>query len=255
MNSGRPDYLRRAYEASLRRLGTDRIDLYLFHVGDHPVVFAALVRDTFEALVQEGKISAYGWNTDDTQRAAIFVSGPSCTAIEHCLNVLHDTPVLLALCESYQLASVNYAPLAMGLLSGKYNADAQFTPNDVHRHWSLKDGDKAHLLAQVSDLRDVLTSDGRTLAHGTLAWIWAKNDRTIPIPGSKTVQQVEEHVGALQFGSLTASQMQQIDHIMRRDHLGRNANVQAQAGAQQWKSKPCRSCHHDQPGHSGCVAQ
>ena len=229
MNSGRPDYLRRACEASLRRLGTDYIDLYLFHVGDHPIVFAQAVRDTFEALVQEGKIRAYGWNTDDPQRAAMFASGPSCTAIEHRLNVLHDHPALLALCETQELASVNYAPLAMGLLSGKYNADAQFPPNDVRRSWDLKHGAKAdHLLAQVRDLRDVLTSNGRTVAQGALAWIWARSDRTIPIPGFKTVQQVEEHVDALRFGPLTADQMQQIDHIVQRDHIGRYANVEAQ---------------------------
>lgn len=218
MSSGRPDYLRRACEASLRRLGTDYIDLYLFHVGDHPIVFAEAVRDTFEALVQEGKIRAYGWNTDDPQRAAFFASGPLCTAIEHRLNVLHDDPALLALCETHQLASINYAPLAMGLLSGKYDANVRFPPDDVRRAWDLNNGVKADLLAQVRDLRDVLTSHNRTVAQGALAWIWAKSGRTVPIPGFKSVQQVKENVDALQFGPLTADQMQQIDQILGRDN-------------------------------------
>jgi aryl-alcohol dehydrogenase-like predicted oxidoreductase len=60
------------------------------------------------------------------------------------------------------------------------------------------------------------TSGGRTLAQGALAWIWGRSEKTIPIPGFKTVQQVEENARALAFGPLTPGQMQQIDTILGR---------------------------------------
>jgi len=61
-----------------------------------------------------------------------------------------------------------------------------------------------------------LTSDGRTLAQGALGWIWARSERTIPIPGFKTVAQVEENAGAMRFGPLSAEQMDQIERLLER---------------------------------------
>ncbi len=62
----------------------------------------------------------------------------------------------------------------------------------------------------------MLTSEGRTLAQGALAWIWARSPRTVPIPGFKTVEQVEENCGALAFGPLSADQLTDIDRILER---------------------------------------
>jgi aryl-alcohol dehydrogenase-like predicted oxidoreductase len=60
----------------------------------------------------------------------------------------------------------------------------------------------------------VLTSDGRTLAQGALGWLWARSEKTVPIPGFKTLEQIEENVGALDFGPLDAEQMRQIDELL-----------------------------------------
>lgn len=68
----------------------------------------------------------------------------------------------------------------------------------------------------ILKLRAVLTSDGCRLAQGALGWLRARSERTIPIPGFKTVEQVEENAGALQFGPLTSIQMQEIDRILGR---------------------------------------
>jgi len=65
-------------------------------------------------------------------------------------------------------------------------------------------------------LRDVLTSDGRTLAQGALGWLWARSEVTIPIPGFKSVAQVEENAGALKFGPLSAVAMADIDRLLGR---------------------------------------
>ena len=69
------------------------------------------------------------------------------------------------------------------------------------------------LLQKLAAIKEILQSNGRTLAQGALAWIWAKSDKTIPIPGFKTVQQVEENVGAMEYGPLTSAQMEEIERI------------------------------------------
>ena len=75
-----PAYIKRACEASLRRLETDYIDLYQFHLNGYEAGKGAKVRDTLEALVAEGKIRAYGWSTDFPDRARVFAEGDHCAA-------------------------------------------------------------------------------------------------------------------------------------------------------------------------------
>ena len=122
---------------------------------------------------------------------------------------------MVALCEEYNLASVNRTPLGMGLLTGKFNADSKLPDDDVRSPWDFKEGRLADGLKALEAVREILTSDGRTLAQGALSWLWAHSDVTIPIPGFKTVTQVEENVGAVDFGPLKQEQMGEIDEILR----------------------------------------
>jgi aryl-alcohol dehydrogenase-like predicted oxidoreductase len=102
-----PEGIRRSCEESLRRLGTDHLDLLLFHFNDHPVDDAADVRETLEALTKEGKIRTYGWSTDFPDRAEFFAEGEGCAAIELELNVLDDNPKVVEICERENLAAIN----------------------------------------------------------------------------------------------------------------------------------------------------
>lgn len=162
---------------SLRRLGTDRLDLFQLHVGDLDPALADDVVVALEALVTKGMIRAYGWSTDDVDRAGRFAGGPHCTAVQHRLNVLEDAPGMLALCEQHGLASVNRSPLAMGLLGGRYDRSTRFESDDLRAHpvsWMryFVDGrPDPGWLDSVEAVREVLTSGGRTLAQGALAWI------------------------------------------------------------------------------------
>ncbi|MGW2643704.1 aldo/keto reductase [Streptomyces sp. NPDC001393] len=215
-----PEYARRALTASLRRLGTDRIDLYQFHLSDADPARAAELRDLCEELVEEGLIRAYAWSTDDPDRAAVFAEGPHCTAVQHALNVLQETPQLLDLCERLDLASINRSPLAMGLLAGRRSGvleagDIRSRPPAWMQGYG-GDGADADWVARVDALRDVLTSGGRTLAQGALAWIWARSPRTVPIPGFRSVAQAEANAGAIGKGPLTAGQLAEIDRILGR---------------------------------------
>jgi aryl-alcohol dehydrogenase-like predicted oxidoreductase len=218
-----PDYIRKACEDSLRRLKTDYIDLYQFHWNDYPVEQAGEVRDTLDGLVQAGKIRYYGWSTDYVDRARFFAEKPDCTAIQLEMNVIDDAAPMTALVEEFNLAGINRGPLAMGLLTGKYKADSKLGIDDVRGEnapdWMkyFKDGKpNPEWLGKVDAIRQILTSDGRTLAQGALAWLLTRSPQMIPIPGFKTVAQVEENCGALRLGLLTQAQMDEIDHILER---------------------------------------
>jgi aryl-alcohol dehydrogenase-like predicted oxidoreductase len=209
-----PQFIRRACDASLSRLKTDYIDLYQFHLGQYDPVEAVTVRETLEELVSAGKIRAYGWSTDDPQRARVFAEGPHCTSIQQRLNIFEGNAETLAICERFNLASINRGPLAQGILTGKFTADTQIAVDDVRHKWNLREGDLAARLRKLEALRAVLTRDGRTLAQAALGWVWARSPQTMPIPGFKTVKQIEDNVGALRYGPLNAGQMAEIEKLL-----------------------------------------
>lgn len=218
-----PADIRQACEDSLRRLDTNYIDLYQFHDNGYSANKAEPVRETLEELVKEGKIRAYGWSTDFSDRAEFFAQGENCAAIQLELNVLDDNPVVIDICEKYDLAAINRGPLAMGLLTGKYNASTKPSTDDVRGEKSpewmkyFKDGKPSpEYLKKIEAVREILTSNGRTLPQGALAWLWGRSEQTIPIPGFRTEKQVEENCDALEFGPLEKDQMQEIDAILGR---------------------------------------
>ena len=218
-----PEGIRSACEASLRRLNTDYIDLYQFHDNGYPAEKAAPIRETLEELVQEGKIRSYGWSTDFPERAQVFAQGPKCSAVQLQLNVLDDNPAMIALCEKENLAALNRGPLAMGLLTNKYTTEIKVAANDVRGEKSpewmkyFKDGKPSPEWAAKRDaIREILTSKGRSISQGALAWNWARSEKTLPIPGFRTVAQVEENAGAMQFGPLTTEQMNEINRLLER---------------------------------------
>ena len=219
-----PEGIRKACEDSLRRLNSDYIDLYQFHDNGYPAEEAAPVRETLEGLVQAGKIRAYGWSTDFVDRAQVFAQGPKCTSIQLQLNVLDDNPAMIAFCEQQNLAAINRGPLAMGLLTGKYTPATVVSVDDVRGQKSpewmkyFKEGKpNPEWIAMREAILEILTSQGRTLAQGALAWNWGRSPQTIPIPGFRTVKQVEENAAALEYGPLTPEQMGQIDALLDRE--------------------------------------
>jgi aryl-alcohol dehydrogenase-like predicted oxidoreductase len=222
-SSAKPEDIWRACEDSLRRLDTEYIDLYQFHDNGYPAEKAEPVREALETLVLEGKIRAYGWSTDFADRAEVFAQGENCTAIQLQLNVLDDNAAVIDVCERYNLAAINRGPLAMGLLTDKYTASTQPSKDDVRGEKSpdwmkyFKDGKPNHeWLQKIEAVREILTSGGRSLAQGALAWLWARSQQTLPIPGFRTVAQVEDNCGAMQFGPLTNEEMQEIAKLLDR---------------------------------------
>jgi aryl-alcohol dehydrogenase-like predicted oxidoreductase len=110
----------------------------------------------------------------------------------------------------------------MGLLSGKFTPDRMVGAKDVRGatlDWMVyfRDGRVApEFAARLDAVRDLLTSGGRTLTQGALAWLWARSSRALPIPGFRTVAQVEENAGALDKGPLSAEVMSEINAVLAR---------------------------------------
>jgi aryl-alcohol dehydrogenase-like predicted oxidoreductase len=204
-------------ENSLQRLGTDYIDLYQLHQGSYDSGKVPLVMEILEDLVKEGKIRWYGWSTDNPERARVFAGGEHCTSIQFDLNVLHDNPETRAICAEYELGGINKSPLNRGILTGKFDAESTFPEDDIRHGLSFKEGVGAERLSQLEAVRGALTANGHTLAQASLAYIWALDERMVPIPGFKTVKQVEENAGAMELGLLSREQMQQIEEILNRE--------------------------------------
>lgn len=214
-------HLRADLENSLNRLQTDYVDVYLLHLWGLSIDRALEARDVFEDLVKEGKIRTYGWSTDRTDAVEAFSTGPGCGVIEQELNVFTGSAELTALAEREQLGSIIRAPLGMGVLTGKITPETRFRDGDIRQKvdWfaGIKDGRANQAwLDDLASIREILTSNGRTLAQGALAWIWGRSPLTVPVPGFRTVVQVVENAGAMQLGPLTPAQMEEIDRILGR---------------------------------------
>lgn len=218
-----PVYIRKSLEDSLKRLGTDYIDIYFLHTPFPDPALGEKVTETLEELVQEGKIRTYGWSTDDPEKAAAFAPKEHCHVVQHGQNIFEWNRGMMELCEKYDLASFNRSPLAMGLLTGKFKANTTLKDNDIRGKNApeymkfFKDGKPdPQWLAKVEAIREIVTAGGRTPAQGALGWLWAKSERIIPIPGFKTSKQVMDNAKAMEFGPLTPGQMDEIEALLDR---------------------------------------
>ncbi len=216
-------YIDWASAQSLRRLGTDYIDLYQLHVGELPDDAADAVGETLERLAESGRIRWWGWSTDNARAAARMVKFPHFASIQQELNLFVDGPEVLELCETQNLASLNRSPLAMGMLTGKFSVGSRLANSDVRgagHSWVrfFADGKpEPDTLKRLDAVRDLLTTGGRTVAQGALGWILARSPVTIPIPGFKSEAQLRENLGALDHGPLPAEVMAEIHSILDRE--------------------------------------
>ena len=227
-SDGSPAYVVSCLEGILRRLGTDYLDLYQLHLGDLPIPQALDLLEPLEDLVGQGKIRAYGWSTDDPERASAFASaGPHCAAIQYDQSVLADNAAMVEVLDKHDLAGIIRGPLAMGLLTGKYHgARDPIGADDVRGRPAGGGSGPAWLRyftaglatpewAQRVDLvRQTLTADGRTLAQGALGWLLARSPRTVPIPGCRTVGQAEENFGPLAHRPISDDAFAEVERLL-----------------------------------------
>ena len=214
--------IRASVERSRKNLRRDRLDLLLFHINHHPPEQSIEVFDTLEALRQEGRIGAYGWSNDDVAGVRAFGDREGFVAIENDFNVFTPATELMAYAEDKHLVAISRLPLAMGMLTGKYNTGARIPAGDVRAEpldWMtfFKNGAaNPEYVKRLESIRELLTTGGRSLAQGALGWIMARSPAALPVPGFKTPAQVRDNLGALEKGPLPAEVMQEIDVLLGR---------------------------------------
>jgi aryl-alcohol dehydrogenase-like predicted oxidoreductase len=205
--------LRESVNKSLKRLQTDYIDIYQLHNARQDSSSALLIRDCLEELVEEGKIRYYGWSTDDVSRAEQFVKSKHCIAIQYALTITRINTPMATLCEENDLAGIIRSPFASGTLTGKYTKDTKRSPDHMLSETDFNIERYIKTFQALDQLKELLAEQGRTLVQGILGYIWAKNDRAIPIPGAKTVDQITENAKSLELGPISQQIMGEIDSI------------------------------------------
>lgn len=207
--------------ASLRRLQTDYIDIFQLHKQPLELDRAEAVLETLELLKERGDIRSYGWSTDTPEEAEVFLKNPGCSAIQFDLNIFANNEKMIQLIDKHQVLGLNRQPLAMGLLSGKYNASSKLPKDDIRSEkldWQVyfDEGVPNSLkLKKLEAIREIITSGGRSMVQGALAWNWARSPYMVPIPGFKNVKQVEENIRALEFGPLSKEQVDEVIRIVK----------------------------------------
>ena len=221
-----PETVLPAIERCLSRLERECIDLLLLHQNAFPTALAEAIFDQMDRACREGKIRGYGWSTDFSESAAAVAERDGFIAVEHAMNVLFDAPSMQSVVRKTGLTALIRSPLAMGLLTGKYGRDAVMPVDDIRStsnpktDYFLDARANPTLLAQLDLVRDLLQTGGRSLTQGALGWLWARAENSIPIPGARTVDQIEGIAGALQFGPLPEEAMTEIEALIDREPAG-----------------------------------
>jgi aryl-alcohol dehydrogenase-like predicted oxidoreductase len=217
--SNDPVYIKQACDASLKRLGVDAIDLYYMHRRDASVPVEDSVGAMAE-LVDAGKVKAIGLSevSADTLRKANAVHPITALQSEYSIvtRVMEDE--MIPLCRELGVAFVAYSPLGRGLLTGAYRSEKDFLPTDYRMTMNprFSDGALAKNLKLVDQLAMLATEKGATPAQIALAWVMAKGDDIIPIPGTKKATRLDENIGALRV-ELSAHDIAAIERAVPPD--------------------------------------
>ena len=218
-----PGYVRRAVRASLRRLRREAVDLYLLHVAPGTPAETEDLLAVLEDLADQGLVRWYGISSDDPAAAEAFAAGPRCAAVELELNVLGGRTPAVEVCERHDLAALGRSPLAMGLLSGRWTPTSAPLPAEDVRGtapgwmtWFADGAPVPALLERVEAVREALTVDGRSLVQGALAWSWSASPLSVPVPGFRTVEQVESTAAAMTSGALDEEQLAAVETALGR---------------------------------------
>jgi len=212
--NGRPEYVRQSCDASLKRLGVDEIDLYY----QHRVDLETPIEDTVGAmaeLVNAGKVRHIGLSeaAPATIRRAQAVHPIAALQTEYSLWSRDPEGELLDTCRELGIAFVAYSPLGRGFLTGRYRTIDDLDANDWRRNNPRFQGANFQKnLDLVDKVGELAKAKGRTPAQLALAWLLARGDHVIPIPGSTRIERVEENAGATRV-VLTAEDIRALDAL------------------------------------------
>ncbi|MEQ9926293.1 MULTISPECIES: aldo/keto reductase [Pectobacterium] len=215
---GKPDYIRRAVEGSLTRLGTDVIDLYYQHRIDPTVPIEETV-GTLAELVQEGKIRYIGLSeaSATTLERAHRVHPITALQSEYSLWTRDMEAEILPTCERLGIGFVPYSPLGRGFLTGAIRSPDDLAADDFRRTNPRFSGENFGKNLQLVEKINQLAQEKQvTPSQLALAWVLAQGEHIVPIPGTKRRRYLEENVAALDV-TLTKEELAAIDAIFPPD--------------------------------------
>jgi aryl-alcohol dehydrogenase-like predicted oxidoreductase len=212
--NGRPEYVRSACDASLKRLGIDRIDLYYQHRVDPNVPIEETVGAMAE-LVRAGKVRYLGLSeaAPETLRRACKVHPITALQTEYSLWTRDPEDGVLQTCRELGIGFVAYSPLGRGFLTGQIKTYDDLAPDDFRRHSPRFQGDNFWKnLKLVDHLTALAAQKGCAPSQLALAWVLSRASDIVPIPGTKRRRWLEENVGAETI-TLTPSELARIEAI------------------------------------------
>jgi len=212
----RPETIRAVAEASLKRLKTDRIDLFYQHRMD-PNVPTEDVAGTLKDLIAEGKVRHFGMSEAgaDAIRRAHAVQPVAALQSEYSLWWREPEKEILPLLEELGIGFVPFSPLGRGFLTGAIDADTTFADDDFRKGLPRFSEENRKANAQlVAVLGTIADGKGATRAQIAIAWLLAQKPWIVPIPGTTKLNRLEENVGAANV-VLTATDLQAIDSALK----------------------------------------
>src|SRR6202158_1285569 len=212
--NGKPDYVRRACDASLRRLGVETIDLYYQHRVDPNTPIEETV-GAMAQLVKEGKVRYLGLSEPSAQtlRRAVKVHPIAALQTEYSLWTGDPEHEILATFRELGIGFVAYSPLGRGFLTGQFRRFEDLPADDYRRNSPRFQGENFQKnLDLVKKVEEIAKEKGCKPSQLALAWVLAQGDDIVPIPGTKRRKYLEENVGALQV-NLTKEDLRRIDKV------------------------------------------
>jgi aryl-alcohol dehydrogenase-like predicted oxidoreductase len=215
--SGAPDYVRRACDASLARLGVETIDVYYQHRVDTSVPIEDTVGAMAE-LVRAGKVRYLGLSEASTAtiRRAHAVHPITALQTEYSLWTRDPEDDVLATCRELGIGFVAYSPLGRGFLTGRFRTFDDLPADDWRRMNPRFQGENFQKnLDLVARLEGIARARGCTPAQLALAWLLSRGPDVVPIPGAKRVERLEENVGAADI-TLSSEELAELDRVAPR---------------------------------------
>ena len=212
--NGRPEYVRAACDASLKRLGVDTIDLYYQHRVDQSVPIEETV-GAMAGLVREGKVRYLGLSeaSPATVRRAHLVHPISALQTEYSLWSRDPEADILPTCRELGIGFVAYSPLGRGFLTGRFRRLDDLPADDWRRNNPRFQGENFERnLALLRRIEEMARAKACTPAQLALAWLLSRGNDIVPIPGTKQRARLEENVRALDI-RLTSDELKRIDAV------------------------------------------
>jgi aryl-alcohol dehydrogenase-like predicted oxidoreductase len=216
--SGKPDYVRKSCEASLRRLGVETIDLYYQHRVDPDTPIEETVGAMAE-LVKAGKVRYLGLSEASipTIRRAVKVHSITALQTEYSLWTRDPEREILAACRELGIGFVAYSPLGRGFLTGQFRKFDDLPADDYRRNSPRFQGDNFQKnLDLVQRVEEIAREKGCTASQLALAWVLAQGDDIVPIPGTKRRKYLEDNVAAAAI-ALTKEDLRQMEAVFPAD--------------------------------------